>query len=96
LVIQWKCWPQWAPFSIPFLLISLCPCLINRSADCANTLIEKMNISKLANIHPSILLAREIFIARTDFCIPYNEEWHLWCTWRIKIYQYIAEGGDES
>jgi hypothetical protein len=70
LAIQSKCWPQWAPFSARFLLMSLSLCLINRSTDCINTLIEDGNISKLINFHLSILFAREIFIARTNFLYP--------------------------
>jgi hypothetical protein len=70
LGIQSKCWSQWAPFSARFLLMSISQYLMNKSADCANALIEELNIYKLTNFHSCILFSRDIFITRTDFMHP--------------------------
>jgi hypothetical protein len=40
--------------------------------ECTNALIKERNISKLTNFHSSILFARQIFIARTDFLHIYS------------------------
>jgi hypothetical protein len=56
--------------------MNLSRCLMNGSEDCTNALIEG-NICKITNFHLSILLAREIRIARTDLLyLRYFRELH--------------------
>jgi hypothetical protein len=59
-----------APFLARFFLMSLSQCLMNGHAECTNELTEERNIYKLTNFCLSILFAREIFTARTDFLHP--------------------------
>jgi hypothetical protein len=56
---------------------------MNKSANCANVLINEANISKLIDSYHSVLFTRENLIAGKDFCTP-------WMSYRCLKHGWIS------